>query len=312
MRNNLIQSSIPTVSIGIPAYNEEQNIEKLLRALLSQSQRYYLLEKVVVVCDGCTDQTVPIVQKLQKKYPIIHLLDSQSRGGKSQALNSIYDSVNSDFLLTLDADILPAQSTFLDNLVNYAQRHPDALVVGPRHLPRQQQNFWGKCAVVSYKTIETAFFQLRHGRNMYAIMSATLIRQPIYKRLRYPYGVMADQCYLYAYTESQSIGSFHFVLTSQVWFSPVTTLADWRLLASRSTTGDRRDVVKHFGAQVISHNIVSKKSVWFSYYWWFLQDPLHTVGSLCLNIFIRLFPLHRRLPANGLWEPTQSTRAVYT
>ncbi|NTU73535.1 glycosyltransferase, partial [Candidatus Roizmanbacteria bacterium] len=69
----------PTLTIGISALNEEQNIICLLNALLSQKNGHYLLSELVVISDGSTDQTVPLVKSIQNKYPVITLIDGKKR-----------------------------------------------------------------------------------------------------------------------------------------------------------------------------------------------------------------------------------------
>ena len=81
-----------SVSIGIPAYNEAENIENLLLNLISQEIRHpFKLNKVYIVASGCTDDTEQIVEDLKKKYDIIDLLCEEERRGKASALNIILD-----------------------------------------------------------------------------------------------------------------------------------------------------------------------------------------------------------------------------
>ena len=46
-----------TVTIGIPAYNEEQNIGVLLSKLLAQKQIHYKLKEILIYLDGSIDHT---------------------------------------------------------------------------------------------------------------------------------------------------------------------------------------------------------------------------------------------------------------
>ena len=57
----------PTVTIGIPSYNEAQNIGQLLESLLKQVSNSYILEKIIVCSDGSTDDTEQVVKKLESK-----------------------------------------------------------------------------------------------------------------------------------------------------------------------------------------------------------------------------------------------------
>jgi len=50
-----------TVSIGIPAYNEEANIGKLLSSLIKQKEAGFIIKEIIVVSDQSTDKTDEIV-----------------------------------------------------------------------------------------------------------------------------------------------------------------------------------------------------------------------------------------------------------
>ena len=47
-----------SITIGIPAYNEEANIKYLLKLLLNQKIKNAAIHEVIVVSDGSTDGTV--------------------------------------------------------------------------------------------------------------------------------------------------------------------------------------------------------------------------------------------------------------
>jgi dolichol-phosphate mannosyltransferase len=48
----------------IPTYNERDNIERMVRKVMSLAERFHLL----IIDDGSPDGTAPIVEKLQKEY----------------------------------------------------------------------------------------------------------------------------------------------------------------------------------------------------------------------------------------------------
>lgn len=55
------------VSIGIPAYNEERNIGRLLTAILNQKTQSVNISQIVVVSSGSTDKTDFIVESFSKE-----------------------------------------------------------------------------------------------------------------------------------------------------------------------------------------------------------------------------------------------------
>ncbi len=108
---NEIKSDI-TVSIGIPAYNEEDNIGYLLENLLSQELcPPFKLDRIFIVASGCTDKTPQIVEEFRKKYQIIELIYENERRGKASALNIIFQRVRTDLIILLGADVLPRKGS---------------------------------------------------------------------------------------------------------------------------------------------------------------------------------------------------------
>ena len=91
-----------TVTVLVPAHNEEASIFGTLSSLLAQSHRP---ERVVVVADNCTDGTVEIVRSLGVEV-------FESRGNtakKAGALNQVLEQLlpgqgDNDLIMVLDAD----------------------------------------------------------------------------------------------------------------------------------------------------------------------------------------------------------------
>lgn len=106
-----IKSAI-TVSIGIPAYNEEANIGYLLENLLSQEfSPPFKLDSIVIVASGCTDKTPKIIEGFRKNYSIIEFINQSERRGKASALNLILQRVRSDLIILMGADVLPRKGS---------------------------------------------------------------------------------------------------------------------------------------------------------------------------------------------------------
>lgn len=93
-----------TITIGISAYNEAKNILKLLDSIINQRQRNFVLEKIIVACDGCTDNTATVVRRFVEKYPVVQLIDDGNRIGKSGRLNNFCRINRSDIIVIFDAD----------------------------------------------------------------------------------------------------------------------------------------------------------------------------------------------------------------
>jgi len=101
----LVLKKFPKVSVLIPAHNAEKIISRTLNSLLKIDYPKNKLE-VIVVDDGSSDRTHEIVKKFGKKGVKIY---KKKWGGKASALNYGLKKVQSNFVLTLDADCFLAK-----------------------------------------------------------------------------------------------------------------------------------------------------------------------------------------------------------
>ena len=98
---------VPSVSVIIPAYNEEKVICQTIRSLLDSD---YANCDIVVVDDGSSDNTAQRVSEHFSADPRVHLF-TKANGGKSQALNYGMAQTHADIVVTLDADTVFRRDT---------------------------------------------------------------------------------------------------------------------------------------------------------------------------------------------------------
>ncbi len=104
-----------SVTIGIPANNEEKTIGKLLERLCKEKFSFNL-NKIIVVSSGCTDRTEDIVKRFVKKNDKIKLISEDIRKGKASAVNLILKEAKGDIIVFVCADNLPKVGS-IDKLV---------------------------------------------------------------------------------------------------------------------------------------------------------------------------------------------------
>lgn len=77
----------PSLLLLIPAYNEEDRIEPVLRSYAEYfKQNYAGPFQLVVVLNGCVDNTLGVVQKVGRDYPSVQALEFPAPIGKGGAL----------------------------------------------------------------------------------------------------------------------------------------------------------------------------------------------------------------------------------
>ena len=88
------------MSLIIPAYNEGGRIE----AVLSNYANYFPEQEIIVVCNGCIDNTPDIVTRLCSRYPQIRLLNFEAKLGKGGAIIEGFKMAERDIIGFVDAD----------------------------------------------------------------------------------------------------------------------------------------------------------------------------------------------------------------
>lgn len=93
------------VSVVIPIYNEEENIEPLYSALKSVIEAEENDYELLFVDDGSTDKTVQLLIPIAKKDPKVRLLQFRRNFGKAAAWAAGFDHARGDVVVTIDADL---------------------------------------------------------------------------------------------------------------------------------------------------------------------------------------------------------------
>ena len=92
------------LSVIIPAYNEEKNIEKTVRSVFSYLTEKNIEHEIIVVTDGSKDKTNDIVRSLISEMPTLQLLDYEINRGKGYAVKQGMSKASGDLRLFTDAD----------------------------------------------------------------------------------------------------------------------------------------------------------------------------------------------------------------
>jgi glycosyltransferase involved in cell wall biosynthesis len=124
----------PSLLLLIPAYNEERRIEPVLREYGSYFQENYRGNfQLVVVLNGCRDNSLGVVRRVAVDYPSIGLLDFPDPIGKGGALiEGLKLAPLADAIGYVDADGATPPAAFHDLVRRLAQAD---CVIGSRWLP---------------------------------------------------------------------------------------------------------------------------------------------------------------------------------
>jgi glycosyltransferase involved in cell wall biosynthesis len=126
---------VDSMSVCLPAYNEEKNIESTVKDAVLVLDKVVKSWEVVVVDDGSKDNTGKILKSLNKKEPRIKVVTHNPNRGYGGALKSCLYTAKHDWIIFADSDgqfKFDATYHFLDE----AKKHQADMVIGYR-LQRQ-------------------------------------------------------------------------------------------------------------------------------------------------------------------------------
>lgn len=89
------------LTVIVPMYNVSRYLRPCLDSLVAQTLKDI---KVILVDDGCTDETPKIAQSYVDQYPKLFTLIHKENGGLSDARNTALPLVQSEYVAFLDSD----------------------------------------------------------------------------------------------------------------------------------------------------------------------------------------------------------------
>lgn len=298
------------ITIGIPAHNEEANIQNMIESFLKQKGSSFKLEKIIVILDGCTDNTLKIIRELAKKERRIEVVCDGKRTGKAMRLNQIHRLNKSRLIGTFDADIVLERDCELELMVEEFLRSKKVNVVAARQYPAPANRIMGRFSNASFLMLQYASMKWRNGNNIHSLQgSASILRKKFAKSFMYPTDTLSDQGCLYFTAIKRSRNSFKFAANTRIIFRAVSTFSDWRKLGARTMAYDRQDASKYFGKKILREYNMPKKFIYSAILHVLVRDPIGAIGSILMNIYIRKFPYMFKKRNSGIWEITTSSKA---
>lgn len=143
--------TLPSVTIAVPAFNEESTLAATLKSLLELD---YPAEKVqvIVVDDGSTDRTHTIALKFAHAgcadSPDITVIHNEKNSGKADSLNRALYLARGELFGALDADSF-VDPAALRKMVGYFA-DPSVMAVTPSLKIYHPTTFWQKIQYVEY------------------------------------------------------------------------------------------------------------------------------------------------------------------
>jgi len=121
---------LDSISIVIPAYNEESRLPATLAEALDRG-----FSEVLVVDDGSTDGTARVTKEFQREHPQVRLLSNPGNRGKGYSVRHGMLEAKGGWILFSDAD-LSAPIEEVHKLIRAVEEQGASVAIGSRALDR--------------------------------------------------------------------------------------------------------------------------------------------------------------------------------
>lgn len=125
-----------SISIVIPAYNEEQRLPQTLDRVVEYLSAREFDAEVLVVNDGSRDGTAALVKRYAERHPMVRLIENPGNRGKGFSVRNGMLNTTKEWALFSDAD-LSSPIEEVEKLLAAVEREKADGAIGSRALNRE-------------------------------------------------------------------------------------------------------------------------------------------------------------------------------
>ncbi len=93
------------LSVIIPVFNEEENLEPLYREITRVLETLGLAFEIIFVDDGSRDSSFAVLKRIQEKDKAVKIIRLRRNFGQTAALSAGFDYARGKVIITMDADL---------------------------------------------------------------------------------------------------------------------------------------------------------------------------------------------------------------
>lgn len=293
-----------TFTIGIPAYNEENTIQHLLKSISPQIEdKNYVVKKIIVISDGSDDLTVE--RAWASANEIVEVIDDTRRLGKSARINQIIQQNTSDYIILIDADTVLTPNCLPE--VAATLQINDLDFFSCEIQPRENKSIFQKSINASVSITQNISKIWNNGDNVLACHGAFIgIKYNLAKKISLP-STIGNDAYLYFFLKKLG-GRFGYCKSAKVLYSTPKSFRDYFNQSVRFQKSKQKMLV-YFGNQAANNYKVPLKVLFLSFFslkpktyiflfLYVLTQPIIHIKKLLNNISYK----------DDLWTIAKSTK----
>lgn len=293
-----------SVTVGIPAFNEEANIGGLIDQVLQQHETGFRLDQVIVVSDASTDRTCAVVEQARARDPRVTLVASSLRQGRSACQLQFMRMCNADVLVSFDGDVLLPNPNVLSRLIAPIAAGADIVAGGLVAAP--PRSFLEKALASGLNLRNRVSAEYRNGDNVYTCHGP--IRAFSRKAYEiYPCGDgSAEDAYSYLWAKTHAL-KYVFAENAEAEIQLPTTLRDQRLQSARFQL-NQCELCHNFSEALVRAEFRLPPALCIKGLLQLLRsEPLHTLAYMGL-LLMTILTTPKIGSRSNTWEIATSTK----
>ena len=171
----------PTVSLILPAYNEEETIAKSIEQGLNQD--YEGTIEIIVIDDGSIDRTYEIAKKYADECPDVKIIRHEENKGKSHAVNAGFAEAKGEISVFSDTDSVLAPDA-ISKMVSHF-KDPKVGMVAGMVIIKNEKNLLTRLQQIEYLLNQSIirFCQSSHESVLICPGACTAVRTHIARKI---------------------------------------------------------------------------------------------------------------------------------
>ena len=290
-----------TISIGIPAYNEEKTIHKLLKALLAQSLSGFTLQEIIVFSDGSTDKTVKKAKSVSDKK--VRIIDQSAREGKSACMQKIINIFKGDILILIDADVTILDKHLLQKVIENANMKKTGLVTVTA-TPLNAASVFARGVIAGVDVVNEVSKYWNDGNNYLSFRGCFMaMSREFAKNISIPASLVNNDAYVYFMAKKRGY-SPRYLTNAEVYYYPPLDFVDHIKQSSRYQ-GSFNELEQYFGKKIKDEYQIPREILLLAMIKVFFKEPIAFIGYLLIRFMSKIFRSKR---LTSTWAIAHSTK----
>lgn len=295
------------VDVGIPALNEAANIQRVLTSITKQEAQGFQINKIILVSDASTDDTVQLAEALHISN--LKILQNDQRQGPALCWGRLFQESTADILVLLDADIELTHATVIEELLQPMLRDSAVTLTSGHPIKQHTGAFADRVMDVSILLQDYIKLHLDHGHSIYGCHGRiTAISRSIFTQIAFPpKHILGNDSFLYL-VNKQFGGQFTYTPNATVLFKMPQSFSDYAKQQRRfMQTQAQHD--KIFGQWIYEEYRLPKKLLFNALFHAFMQRPIYTCWYLLYQLRSRVFE-RKRIITKASWDAPATTKSL--